>query len=62
MVIKGYPTVMTGPTSTPSSTSGNTGSGNAGTGNTGSGGPAVGSTWHVVACSSVQNTDNTGAG
>jgi hypothetical protein len=80
LVIKGYPQVSTGPVSSLSGTSGNTGSGNTGTsntgsgntgsgntgsGNTGSGGPGVGTTWHVVACSSgVGNTGsgNTGAG
>jgi hypothetical protein len=48
LVIKAYPKVSTGPVSRPSSTSGDTG-----TGNTGSGGPGVGTTWHVVACSSL---------
>jgi hypothetical protein len=57
LVIAGYPKVATGPTSTPSTTSGNTGSGN-----TSTGGPAAGSTWHMVACSSVQNTGTTGTG
>lgn len=60
LVIKAYPKVSTGPVSSLSGTSGHTGSGN-----TGSGGPGVGTTWHVVACSSgVGNTGsgNTGAG
>jgi hypothetical protein len=61
LVIKGYPKVSTGPVST-SSTSGSTGSGSTSTGSTGSGGPAVGTTWHVVACSSLGNTGNTGSG
>jgi hypothetical protein len=56
LVIQGYPKVPTGPVSRPSSMSGATGSGN-----TGSGGPAVGSTWHVIVCPSV-DTGNTGSG
>jgi hypothetical protein len=57
LTITGYPTVSTGPTSAPASTSGH-----AGVGNTGAGGPAVGTTWHVVDCSSLSNADSTSAG
>ncbi|HEY3686019.1 MAG TPA: hypothetical protein VGL93_23515 [Streptosporangiaceae bacterium] len=48
LVIKGYPTVSTGPVSKPSSTPGRTGARR-----TPPGAPRVGSTWHVVACSSA---------
>jgi hypothetical protein len=48
LVIKGYPRVSTGPVSKPPSTQGGTVSRR-----TPPGAPRVGSTWHVVACSSA---------
>lgn len=65
LVIKGYPKVATRPASAGSTTPAGTGTGNTGAGGTSPGGPAVGSTWHVVSCSSLQDTPgtgNTGAG
>jgi hypothetical protein len=53
VTIAGSPTVPTGPVYAPPSTTGDTGTGNTGTGSTGAGVPAVGSTWHMVDCSSL---------
>ena len=55
LVVKGYPKVPTGPVSTSPTTPGHQASASTGTGNTVLTGPAVGSTWHVVACSTLGN-------
>lgn len=62
LTIKGEPKVATGPVSAGSTTSGKAGARATGAGAADSGGPAVGSTWHVVSCSSIKDTGASDAG